>query len=198
MSQKLILIGGVVISVLLVLIFLLSNHRTIKNTEILTHNVSHSEHNPLTHKHNMTVSSEREFIEKMIPHHEEAIATAYEVLTRGGSTEEIRNLADSIISAQDAEVTMLKEWYQSWYQEVYSSSDTHTTMMRDLTPLSGSALDRVFLEDMIIHHQGALEMADSVAPYIEHEELRELAKNIMVTQATEIELMLQLLASMTE
>ena len=36
----------------------------------------------------MLVESEREFIEEMIPHHQEAIDTATEVLERGGTTSE--------------------------------------------------------------------------------------------------------------
>lgn len=41
----------------------------------------------------MMVESEREFIERMIPHHQEAVNTAKEVLIQGGSTVEIKKLA---------------------------------------------------------------------------------------------------------
>ena len=45
----------------------------------------------------MQVATDREFIEGMIPHHQEAVDTAREVLVRGGEIPAIRALAQSII-----------------------------------------------------------------------------------------------------
>ena len=141
----------------------------------------------------MTVESEREFIMHMIPHHQEAIDTAQEVLERGGTTPEVRALMESIIEAQTTEVAMMQEWYENWYGEPYTDDGNYTPMMRELAELSGTALDRAFLEDMIMHHMGAIMMARSVQPYIEHEEIAELTKNIVSTQSSEIVLMRDLL-----
>lgn len=47
----------------------------------------------------MMVKSEREFLEGMIPHHQEAVDTAKEVIARGGSTPEIKKLAEDIVVA---------------------------------------------------------------------------------------------------
>ncbi len=66
-------------------------------------------------------------------------------------------------------------------------------MMRELENLSGAELDRVFLEDMVMHHMGAIMMARSVRPYIEHEEVKVLADAIEETQSDEITLMQQML-----
>jgi uncharacterized protein (DUF305 family) len=66
-------------------------------------------------------------------------------------------------------------------------------MMRDLSQLSGADLDRRFLEDMIPHHMGAMMMAQSVRPHIEHQEIADLADAIMETQSVEINLMRDLL-----
>jgi len=66
-------------------------------------------------------------------------------------------------------------------------------MMRDLENLSGVGIDRAFLEDMIDHHMGAIMMANAVQEYIEHDEMRELTKNILDTQTKEIVEMRQLL-----
>jgi uncharacterized protein (DUF305 family) len=141
----------------------------------------------------MMVSSEREFVTGMIPHHQEAVDTAKEVLTRGGSTAEIRILATDIIAAQETEIAMLKEWHLTWYGEEYTADDSYQPMMRDLSQLSGAALDQRFLEDMIPHHMGAIMMAQTVRPYIEHTEITDMADAIMTTQTAEIELMRQLL-----
>lgn len=145
----------------------------------------------------MMVKSEREFLEGMIPHHQEAVDTAKEVIARGGSTPEIKKLAEDIVVAQEKEIAMMKEWYQSWYGETYvAKPEAYTPMMRDLSKLSGAALDKVFLEDMIMHHEGALMMAQSVQPYIENKEITDLTKAIMETQTAEIRLMKSLLQNL--
>lgn len=138
----------------------------------------------------MMVKSEREFLEGMLPHHQEAVDTAKEVIARGGSTPGIKKLAENIVVAQEKEIAMMKDWYQSWYGEVYvADPKDYEPMMRDLSALSGSALDKVFLEDMVMHHMGAVMMAQSVQPYIKHKEMTELTKAIMETQTAEIQLM---------
>jgi len=139
------------------------------------------------------VTSERAFIEGMIPHHQEAIDTAKEVLERGGTTPEIRDLAEEIIQAQEAEIALMKQWYQDWYGEAYQDSGEYMPMMRDLSQLSGVDLDRTFLEDMVMHHMGAVMMARSVQPYIEHEEMINLTQAVIATQSEEIQLMQRLL-----
>jgi len=145
----------------------------------------------------MMVSSEREFVSGMIPHHQEAIDTANEVLARGGSTESIRTLATEIIAAQEAEIAMLKEWHLDWYKEIYVADGLYQPMMRDLSGLSGVALDQRFLEDMIPHHMGAIMMAQSVRPYITNPEITSMADAIMTTQTAEIELMQDLLRDLS-
>lgn len=143
----------------------------------------------------MMVSSEREFVAGMIPHHQEAVDTANEVLAQGGSTPEIRTLAEEIVIAQETEIAMLKEWHLAWYGEEYVEEDSYQPMMRDLSELSGADLDQRFLEDMIPHHMGAIMMAQSVRPHIEHQEVTDMADAIMKTQIAEIELMRELLAT---
>ncbi len=145
----------------------------------------------------MMVKSEREFLEGMIPHHQEAVDTANQVTTRGGSTPEIKKLAGDMVVAQEKEIAMMKEWYQRWYGEGYvADPQAYKPMMRDLSVLSGAALDKVFLEDMVMHHKGAVMMAESVQPYIEHKEITDLSKTIVETQTEEIRLMTQLLGGL--
>lgn len=145
----------------------------------------------------MMVKSEREFLEGMIPHHQEAVDTAKEVVARGGSTPEIKKLAQDIILAQETEIKMMKEWYQTWYGEAYfANEEAYEPMMRELENLSGAALDKVFLEDMIMHHMGAVMMAQSVEPYIEHKEITDLSMAIIETQTAEIQLMRRLLGGL--
>lgn len=141
----------------------------------------------------MMVSSEQEFVSGMIPHHQEAVDTATEVLARGGTTEDIRILAEGIIAAQEREIVLLKQWHQDWYGQAYTETGTYQPMMRELSSLSGADLDRRFLEDMIPHHMGAIMMAESVRPFIEHTEITDMADAIMETQSAEITQMYELL-----
>ncbi len=142
----------------------------------------------------MMVSSEREFLTGMIPHHQEAVDTAKEVVERGGSTPEIKALAENIIIAQELEIASMKQWYQDWYGVAYEEKpEDYQPMMRELADLSGAELDKRFLEDMVMHHMGAIMMARSVQPYIEHQEITNLASAIQTTQTAEIALMREML-----
>jgi uncharacterized protein (DUF305 family) len=144
----------------------------------------------------MLVTSEREFIEKMIPHHQEAIDTAREVLARGGTTPEVRTLMEGIIEAQSREIVSMRQWHETWFGTPYRDTGEYTPMMRELAGLSGAELDHAFLEDMIPHHMGAIMMARSIQPHIEHGELAELTEAIVEIQSAEIVLMRELLNTM--
>lgn len=144
----------------------------------------------------MMVGSEKEFITEMIPHHQEAVDTAKEVLARGATTPEIKTLMENIVSAQEKEIADMKSWYQTWYGTPYQPSGNYKPMMRDLSKLSGAEIDKVFLEDMVMHHMGAIMMAHSVQAYIEHDEIKVLTKAIIDSQSEEIELMRRLRAGL--
>jgi uncharacterized protein (DUF305 family) len=137
----------------------------------------------------MMVGSEKEFIAEMIPHHQEAVDTAREVLARGATTPEIKTLLENIVTAQEKEIADMKTWYQTWYGTPYTPSGTYHQMMRDLSKLSGAEIDKAFLEDMIMHHMMAIMMAHSVEGYIEHTEVRTLVQNIITSQSKEIQQM---------
>jgi len=146
--------------------------------------------------HNMhgmgSITTERAFIEEMIPHHQEAVDTAKQVVARG-SNAETKTLAESIITAQEKEIADMKSWYKAWYGVEYADKNTYRPMMRDLTKLSGTELDQAFLEDMIMHHMGALMMAQGITSYIEHQEIKDLTAAIDRTQSSEIATMRSIL-----
>lgn len=144
----------------------------------------------------MMISNEREFLTEMIPHHQEAVDTTRQVLAHGATTPEVKKLVEGIIAAQEKEIADMKTWYQNWYGEAYQDKGTYKPMMRDLSKLSGSALDRAFLEDMIMHHMGAIMMAQSVQSHLEHEELKTLTAHIVSSQSSEITLMRSLLTTL--
>ena len=152
--------------------------------------------NGMDHMMSMMVESERAFMEGMIPHHQEAVDTAKEVIARGGTTPEIKKLAENIVIAQEKEIAEMKTWYKNWYGVAYTDKGKYMPMMRDLSSLSAKQLDQMFLEDMIMHHMGAIMMANSVQPYIEHQEIETLTKNIVSSQSAEISEMRQMLKTL--
>ncbi len=149
-----------------------------------------------TMDHSMMVNSEEEFITMMIPHHQEAIDSAKIILAASSSSAEIILLAENILIAQEQEVTTMMDWHIRWFGSAYEPSNTYTPMMRDLSSLTGTELDKAFLEDMIPHHQGALMMAESVQPHITRDELRGFTAGIITTQSEEIKAMRELLKTL--
>ena len=57
---------------------------------------------------------DREFIDAMIRHHEQAVEAAEIALTES-ERDEVRALAEEIIAAQTREIEQLRDWRESWY-----------------------------------------------------------------------------------
>ncbi len=69
--------------------------------------------------------------------------------------------------------------------------DMHTmdSMVSALNGKTGDAFDKQFISDMIIHHQGAIDMAKRAKEQAGHEEIKTLSEEIISAQTTEIEQM---------
>ena len=67
--------------------------------------------------------------------------------------------------------------------------------MAELTSASGAEFDRLFLQQMIVHHQGAIDMADTEIAQGNNTAALTLAESIKTSQAAEIAVMQQLLQS---
>jgi hypothetical protein len=57
---------------------------------------------------------DKAFIEQMIPHHEMAVRGSTMAL-RMVTQPELRELLQSIITSQSAEIAQMRDWYQQWY-----------------------------------------------------------------------------------
>lgn len=64
-------------------------------------------------------------------------------------------------------------------------------MMGSIKDNSGYKFDQAFINAMIVHHEGAVKMAEQARHKAEHQELRGLAENIISSQTAEIEQMKQ-------
>lgn len=58
---------------------------------------------------------DKEFIDKMIPHHQMAIMMA-QMLQYSTSRSEMKQLADDIIKTQTDEINQMRGWYNQWYK----------------------------------------------------------------------------------
>jgi uncharacterized protein (DUF305 family) len=63
------------------------------------------------------------------------------------------------------------------------------SMTANLAGKTGEAFDQAFLQEMVVHHQGAVVMAKQVLATSKRPELRKLAEGIITAQTTEIKLM---------
>ena len=136
------------------------------------------------------------FAAMMIPHHEQAIQMS-ELALLNTTNPEILALATEIKAAQGPEIEQMKSWGSS-------KMGSHAGHMMDegmltddemaqLKEARGAEFDRLFLEGMIKHHQGAIQMADMIIDSV-NEEAALLGKNIVDSQSAEIERMRQLLS----
>ena len=80
------------------------------------------------------------------------------------------------------------------HDEAYDSrvmSHAMNEMMQGLESQTGDAFDKAFLEQMIIHHEGAIEMAGKAIKNGKHEEIKTMANDIISAQTKEISQMKQ-------
>ena len=140
---------------------------------------------------------DRHFIERMIPHHEDAIEMAEEAVAKAEHTE-LRSLAGDIMTAQQSEIDAMRKWYADWYGEEPAEIGASVETMMHMgiqgrnvqKPAAGSySFDLDFIETMIPHHQMAVMMAQMLLVSTEHPEMKELAENIISSQSKEIETM---------
>ncbi|MDI6795805.1 MAG: DUF305 domain-containing protein [Desulfatibacillaceae bacterium] len=142
-------------------------------------------------QHGHAVDSELEFLVEMIPHHQEAVDSA-SIILKASKRKELRSFAREIMKVQAREIAMMKQWLDQWYPESEKQS-AYKPMMRQLKGLPKDRAEIVFIEDMIEHHLAAVEMAREVLDkgLARHDEVADLARQIVKTQTQEINLMQQ-------
>lgn len=129
------------------------------------------------------------FLDAMIPHHQSAIEMA-EIALERSARPEIQGAAQAIIAAQQAEIAQMTGWLQEWHGVAPSGEDHGMSMMAEVEALRtvpAEEFDVAFLEAMIPHHDGAIEMAELVAGRTDRPELLAVAEAILSAQRTENE-----------
>ena len=137
------------------------------------------------------------FAQMMIPHHEQAVSMSETALKKSKNAE-ILKLSKQIKSLQSTEISQLTYWLTATYSSMTMDHDMKmsgmltTKELTSLKRLTGTAFDRMFLQLMIKHHQGAIEMLGLISDSSNAEALA-LSKAIRSAQGKEISSMKLLL-----
>lgn len=120
----------------------------------------------------------------MIEHHAMAVDMARHELAHGRD-ERVKAEARKVIADQLSEIAEMQDWLRIW------TGKAHTFKPMPMTPTSG--VDRWFLNGMIPHHQGALDMSKLAGTRTRNAKLRAMATHITAHQTAEIATYRQLL-----
>lgn len=135
-----------------------------------------------------------QFAEEMIPHHEQAVLMSDIALTNSTS-DEILALARDIKAAQAPEIEEMGRWKgvnPSTHMGHMMDGMLSDEQVQQLRDSEGVTFDRLFLEGMIAHHQGAIKMAQKVTNSA-NKEVAALAAAIIEAQEKEIAFMQELI-----
>jgi uncharacterized protein (DUF305 family) len=152
------------------------------------------------------------FAQGMIPHHAQAIAMSKMAAQRAVSPQ-VKDLAARIQAEQQPEIDQLSGFLRAWNAPVPSTNgpmggmgqgdmgQMHGAMpgmmsggqMQQVGQASGATFDRMFLQMMISHHQGAIAMAKTELSNGQNPGARQLAQRIIDAQQREITQMQNLL-----
>ena len=130
------------------------------------------------------------FAQMMIPHHEQAISMS-EIALKKSRNQAILKLSNQIKSLQGTEKSQLAYWLKATDSSMTMDHDMQMSGMltvkelASLKRLTGTQFDRTFLQLMIKHHQGAIEMVDLISDS-KNLEAKALAKAIKSAQSKEI------------
>ncbi len=135
------------------------------------------------------------FAQMMIGHHDQALVLV-DMARERSSNAELLELADQIEAAQGPEIELMSGWVVEWGYDLFDPADhvghdmpgMLTQEELDVVANAPEAdFDRLWLEAMIAHHEGAVvmaedQLADGVVP-----EVHELSREIIETQQAEID-----------
>jgi uncharacterized protein (DUF305 family) len=162
-------------------------------------------------------SPEAGFARDMAVHHAQAVEMAF--IVRDKTTDgPLRTLSYDIITTQTAQRGMFMGWLQAWGLDQSSSQPVMAWMagehghggaappatgvmpgmatdeeLNKLRAATGKDAEILFLQLMIRHHEGGIQMAQTLLKLSNRSEVRDLAQSIVDSQGAEIRLMKGLL-----
>jgi uncharacterized protein (DUF305 family) len=148
------------------------------------------------------VQADVDFLNGMIIHHEQAILMS-RYANKRTNNKTILDLADRIDASQEDEINFMQSWLKSREELMPSMSHDHHKLMKmsgmasakqlnDLENAKSTDFDKLFLQLMIAHHDGALEMVEELKKYpgsANDPLLNEFVSDLINDQSVEIERM---------
>lgn len=156
--------------------------------------------------------ADAEFVAMMIPHHFQATVMS-ELAADRSSSDALLAFSDRIGVEQTVEIGMMQNW-QTWNDLEVTDAEMGYEMMLgmpmmleqmgmatpaeldDLAASSGTDFDRLFLELMIEHHEGALPMFENVILNGSDTTLEYWANDMMSGQTLQLSFMEEMLAAL--
>ena len=172
---------GIIAALILAVVFLLAGNSSMP--------MNHSSHG------SAMSSDETMFAQMMIPHHEQAV-TMSELALKNTTNSDVIALATAIRDAQGPEIEQMQSWLggksESHMHDMEMGGMLTESELKELASLKDSAFDQMFLTAMIVHREGAIEMALMIKDSTKAE-VKTLYENIVTSQSAEIEAMKALL-----
>jgi uncharacterized protein (DUF305 family) len=161
-------------------------------------------------------SADVHFMAGMIPHHAQAVLIAGWAASHGARLD-VRTLCERIVVGQQDEIRLMQFWLREHSEPVPDAKATHMKMemngmehdmlmpgmlneaqLAALDKARGSDFDRLFLQAMIGHHEGAITMVDALFASKgagNDDIVYRFASDVYADQSTEIERMGKMLAT---
>ncbi len=146
------------------------------------------------------------FTQHMIPHHQQAVGMSDMLLGKQGIDTRVIDLANEIKAAQGPEIQLMQGWLTQWGTPAMPPMSGHDMpamqgMMSgdDMTALQnaqGVQASKLFLTQMISHHEGAITMAQGEIRDGQYPAAKELAQSIITSQQKEIDTMKEILPTL--
>ena len=129
----------------------------------------------------------------MIPHHEQAVDMA-ELAQEHATDAEVVDLAAQIAAAQQPEIDEMTGLLEEWGEPVAMEGHEGMSMggmateeqMTELGAAHGADFDKLFVELMIVHHEGAVTMAEEHHAEGQNADAAAIADAVIETQTAEI------------
>jgi uncharacterized protein (DUF305 family) len=137
-----------------------------------------------------------DFARGMIPHHQGAIDMA-KVEIQYGKDPDIKKMAEAVVAAQTAEIDLMTKWLAAADEKSLlpnadsgkANQQAMNNMMANMMVTYTGDADVDFVNGMIPHHQGAIDMAKVELQYGKDPALQKLAADIVKAQEGEIAFM---------
>ncbi|MDP9736108.1 DUF305 domain-containing protein [Curtobacterium sp. 260] len=145
------------------------------------------------------------FAQMMLPHHKQAVEMSDMLLAKGSGVDTgVTDLAKQIKAEQSPEIKQLTSWLKSWGEPTESghlgmghsmSGMMSDSDMSDLDKSSAKNAGQLYLEQLVQHHEGAVDMAKTEVTKGANIDAVRMAKSIVSGQTEQITQMKDMLSS---